>query len=103
MSKDVYVNVQRVGASTPAINNVYMQLDNLPIADMLYYEGVAPVERFEAYTLWTYDIRQTDILIDTTQRDVVTGTSYHYRVISIPETFPDQHMELECDLIRGGV
>lgn len=103
MSKDIFVNVQRVNASSPAISNVYMQLDNLPLSEVLYYEGVAPVERFTAYTLGVYDIRQTDILIDTTNIDPVTATNYRYRVITVPEPFPDQHMEMDVDLFRGSV
>lgn len=103
MSKDIYVDVQRVNASTPAITNVYMQLDNLPLSDVLYYEGVAPVERFTAYTLGVYDIRQTDILTDRTNIDPVTGTNYRYRVFTVPEFFPDGHGELGVDLYRGSV
>jgi hypothetical protein len=103
MSKDIYVNVQRANASTPAITNVYMQLDNLPLSDVLYYEGVAPIERFTAYTLAVYDIRQTDIVTDRTNIDPVTGTNYKYRVITVPEPFLDNHMEMNVDLYRGNV
>lgn len=103
MSKDIWVNVQRVDAPSPAISNVYMQLDNVPVSEVLYYEGVAHVEHFSAYTLGIYDIRQTDILTDTTNIDPVTTTNYRYRVITIPEPFPDQHMELTVSLLRGGM
>jgi hypothetical protein len=103
MSRDIYVDVQRANASIPAVTNVYMQLDNLPLSEVLYYEGVAPVERFTAYTLAVYDIRQTDIVTDRTNIDPVTGTNYRYRIITIPEAFPDQHMEMNVDLLRGGV
>lgn len=101
MSSDIFVNVQRASASTPAISNVYMQLDNLPQQESLYYEGVAPVERFTGYTLGVYDIRQTDILTDTKNIDPKTGTNYQYRVTSIPEFFPDGHGEITLDLLRG--
>lgn len=103
MSRDIYVNVTRVGATTPALTNIYMQLDNTPVSELLYYEGVGPVERFTAYTLWTYDIRQTDIITDTTNIDSKTGKNFQYRIITIPEPFPDGHMEMECDLLRGGM
>jgi hypothetical protein len=103
MSKDIYVNVQRVNATDPALSNVYMQLDNLPLSEVLYYEGVAPVEPFAAYTLGIYDIRQTDILIDTANIDPATNANYRYRVISVPEPFPDFHMELNLDLLRGSM
>ncbi len=103
MSKDIFVNVQRVNTSINVLSNLYVQLDNEPISEVLYYEGVAPVERFTAYTLGTYDIRQTDILVDTTNIDPVTTTNYRYRVISIPEFFPDNHGEMLVDLFRGSV
>lgn len=103
MSRDIHVNVQRVNGTMPAISNVYIQLDNIPLSEVLYYEGVAPVERFAAYTLGIYDIRQTDILIDTATIDPVTTTNYRYRVIDIPEPFPDNHMELTVSLLRGGM
>jgi len=89
MSRDIVVNVQRVNALTPAINNVSLQLDNLPLSEVLYYDGVAPVERFTAYAqMGTYDIRQTDLLTDTVNIDPKTSTNYQYRVVSIPEAFP---------------
>lgn len=104
MSKDIFINVQRVNTSVNALSNIYMQLDNEPISEMLYYEGVAPLERFTAYTLGIYDIRQTDILIDANNLDPVTSANYKYRVVSIPEPFAmDGHMEMLVDLLRGGV
>lgn len=103
MSKYIYVNVQRVDASTPVISNIFMQLDNAPQSETLYYEGVAPVERFNAYTMGIYDIRQTDILTDTVNIDPVTNSNYKYRVTNIPETFFDGHMEIDLDLWRGNV
>lgn len=103
MSKDITVNVMRVGGSTPAISDVYMQLDELPVPEIIYYEGVSPVERYTAYTLAIYDIRQHDRLTDTVNIDTETGTNAQYRVTSIPEPFPDGHMEMTCDLLRGGV
>ncbi len=104
MSKDIVVNVQRANAGSPAISNVPLQLDNLPLtAEVLYYEGVTHVEHFEAYAIGMYDIRQTDILIDIVNVDPVTAAKYRYRVISIPESFPDNHMELTVSLLRGSV
>lgn len=104
MSKDIFVNVQRVNGTAPVLTSVYMQIDNLDVSETLYYEGVAPVERFIAYALGIYDIRQTDILIDNSNIDPVTSTYYRYRVISLPEPFAlDQHMEMTVDLLRGGV
>lgn len=103
MSKDIVVNVQRVNAAMPAISNISMQFDNLPVSEVLEYEGAARVERFSVYILGIYDIRQTDILIDTKNTDPVTATNYRYRVIDIPEPFPDFHMQLTADLLRGSM
>lgn len=108
MSKDIYVNVRRATSPAVVASNVLLQLDHLPVAELLYYDGVAPVERFVAYApQGIYDIQQTDILTDVSPTGTVidpkTGTNYQYRVISIPEPFPDQHMELVCDLYRGSV
>lgn len=103
MSKDIDVNVQDVGSSTPIASDVHVQLDNLPVPEIIYYEGVATIERFEAYVTGIYDIQQNNILTDVKNIDPKTGTNYQYRITSIPEPFPDGHMELTCDLLRGGV
>lgn len=103
MSKYIYVDVRRANTQGTAVSNVYLQLDNLPLSETLYYEGVAPVERFTGYTTGIYDIRQTDILTDTNNVDPVTNTNYQYRVITIPEPFLDGHMEMNMDLFRGGM
>jgi hypothetical protein len=101
MSRDILVNVQRVNASAPFLTNIAVQLDNREMSEVLYYEGVAPVERFDAYVYGIYDnIRQTDLLIDTINIDSVTSTNYKYRIINISEPFPDYHMELIVDLFR---
>lgn len=101
MSQDIYVNYQRVNGSTP-INNtpIHVQLDNREVSEVLYYEGVAPIERFDAYVYGVYSILQTDILTDTKNIDPVTQKNAQYRVINISEPFPDFHMELIVDLLR---
>lgn len=103
MSKYITVNVQHVNTSSPTFTNVFMQLDNMPLSEVLYYEGVAPIERYMAYTQAIYDIWQTDILTDTSNIDPVTSAPYQYRVVTIPESFLDAHMEMVLDLKRGGV
>ncbi len=112
MSKDITINVQRANGTSPVLTNIGgVQLDNRAIPnEVLYYEGVASREMFDAYITGIYDIRQTDILTEVSNAnplissiDPVTGTNYQYRVISIPETFPDNHMEFTIDLLRGGV
>jgi hypothetical protein len=101
MSTDITVNVFRAGSVTPTISNIYIQKDNLSVQEASYYGGASPYERFSFYTLATYDIRQTDLLIDTVNIDPKTTKNYQYRVINIPEFFPDMHGELVVDLVRG--
>jgi hypothetical protein len=99
MSKDIYVDVKRAG--TTIYSNVYMQLDTMSQQEAAYYGGTEPYERFNAYALSLYDIRQTDLLVDRNNTDPKTSTNYQYRIINIPEFFLDQHGEIVCDLIRG--
>ena len=101
MSKDIFVNIQRPGASSPVYSNVYVQLDNLSVQEASYYGGAAPYQRFQAYTLANLDLRQSDLLIDRNNIDPKTSTNTHYRIINIPENFPDGHCELVVDLMRG--
>ena len=107
MSKYIYANIRHVNDKVSYVTNVYMQLDNLPVPETLYYEGVSPVERYAGYITGIYDAWQTDIVTEMSNADPrissvdpVTNTNYQYRVISIPESFPDSHMELVADLYR---
>lgn len=104
MSQDIYINVQRVNSST-SINNtpIHVQKDNRDVPEVLYYEGVSPVERFDMYVYGIYDIRLTDILIDTQNIDPITQTYFRYRVTGMPASYPDLHMECIADLLRGSV
>lgn len=101
MSKDIFVKVERGGSLVAGETNIFVQLDNMSVQEASYYQGASPYERFQAYTLSTYDIRQLDLLVDLNNIDPKTGTYYRYRTISIPEFFPDGHGELVVDLVRG--
>lgn len=99
MSRDIYVQVQRAGVQKYA--SIYAQLDNLSQQEASYFGGAAPYERFDFYTLGNYDIRQFDLLINLNDIDPLTTAYFQYRVISIPEPFPDNHIELIVDIYRG--
>lgn len=103
MKKYITVNVQRVNNATIVVSGVNVQLDNFPITEIPYYEGVTRTEPFLGIIFNIYDIRQTDILTDTVNIDPVTNTNYQYRVIDIPAEFPDMHMEVKIDIFRGSV
>lgn len=98
MSKDITVSVQRAG--TTVLSGVALQVDNMS-AQEASYGGGSPYERFMAYTTATYDIRQADLLVDSLNIDPKTNKNYQYRVINIPEFYPDAHGELVLDLYRG--
>lgn len=101
MSKDIFVKAQRAGVQIAGATNVYIQLDNMSQQEAAYYGGAAPYQRFMAYTLAVYDLRQSDLLVDLSNIDPKTSTNTKYRIINIPEFFPDMHGELVVDLYRG--
>lgn len=101
MSRDIFVKAMRGGVQVSGAGNVYLQLDNMSQQEAAYYGGAAPYQRFMAYSLAPYDLRQSDLLVDLNNIDPKTNASTQYRVINIPEAFPDAHMELVCDLMRG--
>lgn len=103
MPKYITVDVTHANASSPALTGIALQLDNMPVSEVLYYEGDTHIERFRAYTQWIYDIRQNDLFTDVSNIDPVTSTNYRYRVIDIPESSPTQNMRMTCDLLRGGM
>jgi hypothetical protein len=101
MSRDIFVKVMRAGVQVAGATNVYVQLDNMSQQESAFYGGAAPYQRFQAYTLVTLDMRQSDLLIDLNNIDPKTNTNTQYRVINIPEFYPDGHGEIVCDLMRG--
>jgi len=101
MSKDIFVNVHRNGSQISGLTNIYCQLDTMQQQEAAYYGGAAPFFRYNVYILANLDIRQSDALIDQNNIDPRTGTNAYYRVISDPEPFPDQHMEIIVERVRG--
>jgi hypothetical protein len=96
---DIWVQVERAGVLEYL--SVYLQIDHMEPIEASYYGGSAPYFRYEAYALAILDIRQSDLLVDLNNIDPKTGNKYQYRVVSDPETFPDQHTEMVIDRMVG--
>jgi hypothetical protein len=62
--------------------------------------GMTPYYRYQGFIRQILDIRQNDYLKDQVNIDPVTNTNVMYQVISIPERFPDGHMEFKADNAR---
>lgn len=101
MSTDIYVTVKRGGSAVTTIPAFHIQLDNMSQAEAAYYGGAAPYQRYAAYATVIYDLRQEDLLVDTKNIDPKTNVLKQYRVINDPESFPDTHMEMVVDRVRG--
>ena len=103
MSKDIFVSAKRAG--TTVISSLYLQLDNMSQQEAAYHgpaqDGAIPYFRYSAYALQNYDIRQGDLLTDLNNIDPKTSAHTLYRVINDPEPFPDEHLELVLDKVRG--
>jgi len=99
MSSDIVVKVLRAG--TVIYPNVSMQKDNMSQQEAAYYGGAAPYQRYAMYPLANLTILQQDLLVDLHNADPKTDTFAQYRVINDPEPFPDNHMELVVDKVRG--
>ena len=99
MSKDIFVSSKRAGSTV--ISSLYLQLDNMSQVEAAYYGGAAPYFRYAAYALQNYDVRQGDLLVDLNNIDPKTSAHTQYRVINDPEPFPDEHLELVVDRVRG--
>jgi hypothetical protein len=99
MSRDIYVKVQRAGVQV--YPKVYLQLDNMSNQEATYYGGIAPYMRYWGFPLSNLDIRQGDLCTDLFNIDPRTNALTQYRVINDPEPFPDNHMEIALDKMRG--
>jgi hypothetical protein len=89
----------RVGVQVYA--NVFLQLDNMGANESSEYGGAAPFFRYNAYILGTHVIRQGDLLVDLFNIDPKTSVATQYRIIDDPESFPDGHIEISCERMRG--
>ena len=101
MSTDAYVTVKRGGTAVASIPAFSVQIDNMSQQEASYYGGDAPYMRYAIYARMLYDVRQEDLLVDTVNIDPKTGAKKQYRVINDPEAFPDLHMEIVADRVRG--
>jgi hypothetical protein len=104
LSNDITVTVKRGGTAVAGIPELDVQLDNAGSpgsTEANYNGGVQPFMRFDAYVYGNWDLRQSDLFVDTVNMDPDTGTYKQYRVVNIPENFPDFHVECLVDLMRG--
>jgi hypothetical protein len=104
MSNDITVTVKRGGTAVAGIPELDVQLDNAGSpgsTEANYNGGVQPFMRFDAYVYGNWDLRQSDLFVDTTNIDPVTGNLKQYRIVNLPESFPDSHTEVLLDLVRG--
>jgi len=99
MSQDIKVTATRAGA--PIAQHLPLQLDNMSAQEAAYHGGQAPYFRFAAYSLTSVALEQSDLLQDEANVDPKTGADVKYRVINIPEDFPDGHVELVLDRVFG--
>lgn len=89
-------------AGTTLRTDVTSQIENMSQQEAAYYGGAGPYLRYWIYPQGIYDIEQGDQFIDPFNADTKTTSGYReYRVINDPEPFPDSHMELVADRVRG--
>lgn len=95
------ITCKAVRNGTQVYDSIRFQKDNISIQEASYYGGVAPYMRYYFYPLGKYTLYQSDSLIDVNNIDHITGTNTQYRIINDPEGFPDRHMEIVVDKVRG--
>lgn len=101
MSKDIYVQWYRANA-VQSPNSIAVRLDNMSMQEAAYYGGVAPYFRFYGFVRTTvYAFLYQDLLIDIKNIDPKTNALTRYRIINIPESFPDGHYEIVLDQVIG--
>jgi hypothetical protein len=89
-------------ASVTLRTDVKAQIENMTQQEAAYWGGAGPHFRYWIFPLAIYDIEQGDQLIDPGNVDPKTNSGFReYRVIDDPEPFPDSHMELVADRVRG--
>lgn len=104
MSDDIIVNASRNTNQLSNAQSLALQLDNMSQQEAAYYGGAGPYQRFYGYFTFLstqVQLRQNDLLVDLYNQDPNTNYHKQYRIINIPERFPDNHVELVLDLIRG--
>ena len=104
MSDDITVDVTRQNMPVANAQGLALQLDNMSQQEAAYYGGSGPYMRFNGLFSFVPDIvtlLQDDLLIDTKNIDPMTNFKKQYRIINLPEHFPDNHVEVVADLMRG--
>lgn len=99
MGKYITTKVMRAGSQV--YTNIFLQMDNMGAMESSYYGGAAPYFRYNGYILGNLTLYQGDLLVDLHNSDPKTGSATQYRIIDDPESFPDGHIEISCDRIRG--
>lgn len=101
MSKDIRVTWFRAGVQQSQ-SAIVVRLDNMSMAEAAYYGGAVPYFRFYGIVRTVvYAFLYQDLLIDIKNIDPKTSTLTRYRIINIPEPFPDNHYELVLDQAVG--
>lgn len=99
MSLDVWCSVQRAGQLVQT--GVYCQVDQMSPLEAAESGGESPFLSYEVYLLAAQDLRPGDLLVDPARIDPFTGQPTRYRIKSMPEVFPDGHMELIAERLIG--
>jgi hypothetical protein len=101
MSKDIFAQWFRAGVQqTPKA--IQVRLDNMSMQEAAYYGGAQPYFRYYGIVRTTvYAFLYQDLLIDIKNIDPKTNALTRYRIINIPEPFPDNHYELVLDQAVG--
>lgn len=99
MSEDITVKVVR--KQSQVYTNVALQLDKMSNVEAATYGGAAPFYRYMAYATQTLTILPDDVLTDLVNIDPITQTNVIYTAVSEGENFPDQHVEIVVDKVRG--
>ncbi len=101
MSKDITITWYRAGVQQSQ-KAIAVRLDNMSMTEAAYYGGVAPYFRFYGIVRTTiYAFLYQDLLIDIKNVDPKTNALTRYRILNIPEPFPNNHYELVLDQAVG--
>ncbi|HJT55832.1 MAG TPA: hypothetical protein VJ761_05010 [Ktedonobacteraceae bacterium] len=99
MSDDITVKVLREQNQVYA--SVAGQLDKMSVQEAATYGGAAPYMRYWFFVEQALTILADDVLVDLNNIDPKTGTNTIYTAVSDGEDFPDQHVEVALDKVRG--
>jgi len=102
MSDQRVSTLTQIRAGVTLRTDIIAQIENMSQQEAAYYGGAAPYLRYWIFPQAIYDIQFQDQLTDPFNADPKTASGYReYNVINDPEPFPDFHMELVADRVRG--